>query len=293
VAKPPFSSIRISGMMNHLQHDNEEPLVLRTQEPLLAARGDALPALIADAERAAAQRRMHFRLTMAVAGLGGFILFGLPWLLPLLGIPGNAFSQVTSWMLIGVWVAALAFVFLGMRREEAGFARLAGIDDVSVVGPLINALESSQNNPAAASVLPRLLPRLTAHDAGLLTSVHREVLHTVLMRRGGEAQEALQHAILDALPRIGDAQSLTTVARLAEGEGAGQDPVFRSRAAELLPAMKARVDHLHAQKMLIRPSAAPEAAEDQLLRPAGAGETAAEALLRPSDPPRVNRPVNN
>jgi hypothetical protein len=110
-----------------------------------------------------------------------------------------------------------------IQREAA--QALAGIEDLRAVGPLAEALEyrspGSQPTiyPVITGALRRLLPRMQASDAHLLTEPQRSCLYRALLK--GDAELVL--AIVKALEQIGDGKALPYVEKLAEEPEVGTE----------------------------------------------------------------------
>ncbi len=199
------------------------------------------------------------------------------------------------------WLIASALKPLRRRREIASV--LANQDDVRSVGALIDSLslEDGRMHEIAIDGLIRLLPRLKASDATLLTAVQRTRLCHILslpaekplfsdigyvFRRANEKDIELRVAILAALEQIGDRSALPIVVRLANGKAktAGQRRI-QEAAQACLPALQLLTRLEGDPLTLLRASDAANTAPGTLLRAAqGVAQTPPGELLRPGPP---------
>lgn len=190
----------------------------------------------------------------------------------------------------------------GRRRREMT-AQVAAQDDIRSIGALIDALhlEDAETRNIAMDALIKLLPRLTAQDAALLSDTNRIKLCFLLSvplespinkplralhQPANERSVAFRIAILRAFAQVGDRKALRFVERVAkndpksEGERRVQDA-----ALACLPALRRRAEQEGQRQTLLRPAQSASNEEDTLLRPASGGQdTAPETLLRPSQP---------
>jgi hypothetical protein len=217
-----------------------------------------------------------------------------------------------GWLLgIGFWIfllvvvgttASLIYSALKPRKRRRGMASmLAKQEDMRSVGALIDLLGSDDGkmHDITMDALIRLLPRLKASDASLLTGEQRTRLCLVLtlpfgnplvnnigsvFRRADDRDVEFRIAILTALAQIGDGSALPIVIRLANGKAKreGQRRI-QEAARDCLPALQQLVQQEGHRQTLLRAAAPSDAAPDTLLRAAtGATSTAPDQLLRSS-----------
>lgn len=187
------------------------------------------------------------------------------------------------------------------RRELA--AILAKQDDVRSIGTLIDImnLEDGKMSEIARDALIRLLPRLKASDALLLTDNQRMRLRSVLslacerpgfnsigytFRRADDPDTEFRIAILKAFQQIGDTSALAVVTRLANKPAKTEAERRLQKAAQAcLPALQEFVKEESNRKTLLRAAEASDNTSETLLRAAaGASSTDPGQLLRPSQP---------
>jgi hypothetical protein len=209
----------------------------------------------------------------------------------------NPVFIVSVMVLIGAY-APLAL--LGPSRKARHAAnRLSGLDDLRAIGAMVETLSFGHDREVKAPVretLIRLLPRLKASDAGLLTERHIALLRATLatspyvtgdlfarLSRRVDAHTQLQIAILKAFEQVGDSRSLPVVANLAMS---GVRPEVRAAAEECLPFLQARVEQERASQTLLRAASAGGSDPSGLLRASQEGqEHAPREMLRPSAEP--------
>ena len=110
--------------------------------------------------------------------------------------------------------------------------------------------------------LLEVLPELKEADTSLLTRQGQYNLATILARRDWE----LVLASLDALEKVGNTKSLSSVRALAQGKHlAANDPEIREAAAHCLAQIEERLQKGKEGGQLLRPSA-PDLAPQTLLR---------------------------
>jgi hypothetical protein len=243
-----------------------------------AAGRDLLIAILRHEEHRRKSRRGELYLTLAVLPFW----FGIPALLLYVrygtwrGAAMMLSNLIVAWMVV-------AFVASIVTRAHTNAAYLLAkyFDDVSIIGPLAEALEyrSRPVREAATSALVRLLPRLQESDSDLLTSEQRTNLHRALMGKNPE----LVVAVLNALEVTGDGTAIPNVQKLASGLGvAGADKQIQARAQHILLVLRQRAEAQCAPQMLLRAASAGEVGTEVLLRPAaGAGDSQEQVLLRP------------
>ena len=154
------------------------------------------------------------------------------------------------------------------------------LDDLRAIGPLAEALTypNGHLHGLVCPILTRLLPRLTAVDSGLLSTLQRSALYRELAADNVVTNMDLAIAIIHALEHIADEKAVTAVERIAVN--LRLYPRLRQTAIDCLPAIRRRAELARAASTLLRPAEAP--ADDRLLRPAsGPGNTDEALLLRP------------
>ena len=242
------------------------------------------------------------------------LLFGLPGLLVVTAIAGALTSWMQRFLHEDQWLIP-AMIFLGSfcgasarflygslkprRRRRQLAKKIARLEDIRAVGPLINSLgcEDGIMHYIAIEGLIRLLPLLKASDAERITPQQRTILCQVLaqpadipmlntygyiFRRPDENDIRIRVAILKAFEQIGDQKVLPFVEALANGSArtAGQKQI-KQAAEECLPALHLRVSQMQSSQTLLRASQAADASPETLLRAAVGSETAPDQLLRP------------
>ena len=173
-------------------------------------------------------------------------------------------------------------VRIGMRYRRTTEA-LAAADDVRIVGPLINRLRIDKKSLFGPGVvrqaLTRLLPRLRASDASLITAEQQAHLSrslAALAKLGHDTE--LQLAILAALQQVGGEQAVPVVEGLAHTSGERR---VREAAQACLPYLQERAKHERSRNTLLRASSATARDGGQLLRSTeGSTTTGPEELLR-------------
>jgi hypothetical protein len=157
--------------------------------------------------------------------------------------------------------------------------------DISVIGPLIDAIDVDVHHPdtrgAIVKTLTAQLSRLRAEDSCFLTEGQLSRLYRVLeysvhpfWYRDYDADCVA--AILHALEHIGDIRAVQIVKRLSY---IASDRRVVTAAMECLPRLEARLAREGANQRLVRPSSPPE---DRLVRPA---VSPVELLVRPAPEP--------
>jgi hypothetical protein len=163
--------------------------------------------------------------------------------------------------------------------------RLADYDDVAGVGALAETLEwpDPRVQDMAASALKRLLPRLRASDAHLLTRGQRACLYRRLTMSQVGRDGTLILAILAALQQVGDEAAIPHVRRLADGKVLSPTQrKVQAAAQECLPYLETHASQQRASQTLLRASAQEHTPAGDLLRPAeSANATVPQELLRP------------
>jgi hypothetical protein len=167
---------------------------------------------------------------------------------------------------------------------------LKQLEDVRSVGLFVEGLANEDVRLGAIEALTRLLPRLRASDAALLTERQHKLLCQALKRSGGgrftfqpdarKTNRMFAFAVLKAFEQVGTSQAVPVVAYLAEKSPSSE---VRRAALECLPYLNARAQKEQNEKTLLRASASSEVASEELLRPAsGQNEVNPQQLLRAS-----------
>ncbi|HZO87572.1 MAG TPA: hypothetical protein VFB38_04475 [Chthonomonadaceae bacterium] len=187
----------------------------------------------------------------------------------------------------GLLIAATQLYRLTLTRKHTEIARrLARLDDVQGIGRLAAALEwpDGEIRAIVMHALTRLLPRLKASDAALLSAEQRACLYRMLKMSYARAQADFILAVLKALEQVGDAAAVPYVARLANSvpHSARQRRV-REAAIECLPYLQDRAQQSQMRQTLLRASNVSGTAPEVLLRPAaGKAGDVPEQMLRAS-----------
>jgi hypothetical protein len=194
---------------------------------------------------------------------------------------------LASWLLYGLILCAAPIgVFKARVARDRLRDRLAGYDDIRVIGPLAEMLQAPDPalHGAASEALIRLLPRLRRADAPLLNAEQRDSLCSVL-RANRREETDLAIAILDAFAAVGESDVLTLVERLAEMTGrTRRQRAVRAAALATLPTLKEHVEQARASGTLLRPSDGCSS-PDTLLRPVSqTAPSDPQSLLRPASP---------
>ena len=189
--------------------------------------------------------------------------------------------QMLVWGVAGV--GALGNVWLVWRGGHAT-KMLAHLDDMRVIGPLLDALTANYTDVTLKATirlsLLRLLPRLQASDAACLLPRHiaalnREIDFCRAWKWGMPAEVAYALVVFKALEQVGDETSVASVTKVFETT---QNAQTREAALACLPFLQARA--AMGKHTLLR--AASQEAENLLL-PAQATQIAEPGvLLRPA-----------
>jgi hypothetical protein len=207
------------------------------------------------------------------------------WLLTVLS---SLYFQLSSLFLAAAVGMVLALVITGWyattrlstsARQKDSLERLAELNDVRSVPALITALSWSdirELEPIVHSGLIRLLPKLRAADAEMLTWNHRAILRRNLRNQDSD----LVMAILRALEVIGNPDDIHVVDILAiQSAGTGAELRVAEAARACLRKLEAKF--LEPGHTLLR---IPDESAPPLLRPAGGPSSSdSDRLLRPRD----------
>lgn len=210
-------------------------------------------------------------------------------------VPGGVYASIGAFRagdwLVGGTYALLALAATQLHRvtltskQAAAGRELARLDSVEHAGRVCEMLEwpDMESRHIAQQALGRLLPRLKASDAALLSAAQKACLYRALKPSSSATHQRFLLDLLSALEQIGDADGVPFVQRLADAPAAtGQQRKVRAAARECLPFLIARADQTRMSQTLLRPSGQDLAPNSVLLRAVrhGAEEDAAQ-LLRP------------
>ena len=182
--------------------------------------------------------------------------------------------------------AAPAFAIL--LSSHQGDVRIAAIELLGRIGHTSSARALSSvigNNEKvtqqARKALAKILPVITEADYGKLGhNASRNIARLLLDKR-----EPSKLIVLEALRNAGDGSAVDDVREFIERTA---NPSMKQAAITALTALEARKRNEDAQRLLLRPSAAPS--EDTLLRPvAHAPDEDVALLLRPAEEGDLNR----
>jgi hypothetical protein len=180
----------------------------------------------------------------------------------------------------------VGFTAWATRRQKEAAVKLAQIDDVRVIGAVLDArfYIDKKLQGLIVPTLIRLLHRLKASDAHLLTDTQKKMLHKWLpVEKIIRPEEKFVLAVLKALEQVGTPEALPYVEKLAEGKGmATTNATVREAAQDCLLYLRERLTQQEANQTLLRPGNAPT---DTLLRPVeDHHEIKPQQLLRSSTP---------
>lgn len=214
-------------------------------------------------------------------------------------VPGGAWLCLTSaqagnWLEAAAWaVVALGATQLHRLTLMSRHARMAHSilreENPEAVGRIAEAAlwPDGRIRAAAMSTLARLLPRLKASDAGILTSSQRGCLNGLLNRTTAQEYPETVVALLRALEQIGDVSAMRYVQSLVDMPGrSARIAAVREAARECLPVLAERARLNTDPQVLLRPAEAPGAPSEILVRPASGAPVADDMMLvRPADAP--------
>lgn len=170
-----------------------------------------------------------------------------------------------------------------LPRHRKLARELAGLEDVREIGRLVDAMSWPDREIIAVSeaALTRLLPRLHATDAALLTEQHRHVLYARLDITQARDHASFLVALLRALEQVGDQRALSPVQALAAWQPYSKSQrAVHDAAKECLPYLEERVNLQNSSQTLLRASAPSEDRfGETLLKPAGSTVATDQALL--------------
>ncbi len=174
-----------------------------------------------------------------------------------------------------------------MQRHARLLRSIMQEEDVEAVGRIAEAVlwPDEKIRAAAMSALVRVLPKLKASDAGILTSTQRTCLNGLLDRTTARERPDVVVALLRALEQVGDMSAVPYVRSLANmPDATARMATVREAARECLPVLLERARQNTDPQVLLRPAEQPAAPEEMLVRPVMPGPVAEDAmLLRPAD----------
>jgi hypothetical protein len=228
------------------------------------------------------------QMSNLMIGYSGFMaLYGL--LIVLFYMPNHIAPSIVFTVSVAFLPLLLLFSpWLDMKGIQRSAKEAVSINDLRVVGLLIDMLLMSETKQPAMNALTRMLPRLQASDAALVSKSQRERLCRELSHNGrrewfGQRHERFAVAILKAFEQIGDADALPVVQALAAANYDAVPAIVRSAARECLPALEARCADQQSRDTLLRPSEVAATGQNVLVRPAETSASEApKQLLRPS-----------
>ena len=192
-------------------------------------------------------------------------------------------EQISLVVLIIILFFTLPSVVKAVIRLHEGhmICRLAKLDDIRVVGPLVEALRLTNKRILieCVSALTRLLPLLKTADAYLLHEYQRRFLHRIMTDPSYESvNPEFLLAILKAFEQVGDQGDILYVHELAKSTSNSQ---IREAAEACLSLIIERSRRHHSSKTLVRPSSNDH--KITLLSPSQSAEgIISEQLLRPN-----------
>jgi hypothetical protein len=227
------------------------------------------------------QMRFAFLVAMWLTAVPFGAVYGIRSLI------AGAWSDAVGYFLIAALSTQLYRVTMFSRHAKLARQLLAE-QDVSAVGRLAEAAgwPDARVRAAALSSLARLLPRLKASDARILTTAQRGCLHGLLNAATARAHPEVVVALLRALEQVGDLAAVPFVRNLANlSDASARTVAVRDAARECLPALLERARFNTDPQVLLRPAEAPGPPDETLLRPVYPGLDAdAETLVRPAEP---------
>lgn len=268
----------------------------KKDEPLVYNSLDELLALLKEERQKTLKRRRYIKI-----GLSIYIVLLILMLIDGIMTSFHGFNGMGG--MFGGLSGLIASMYAATNAQKKGVQALAEFDDLRAAPRLIEMLEYNDNGLKidAATLLEKLLPKLQASDAPMLTPEHHAILNRLLAGKvalaGKDKALALTStaqlltAILTALQQVGTESSLPVVTELAEGKGrAKQFPEVQKAARECLPFLQSRAENQRQTQTLLRASDGNHTPADVLLRPAMATPSTipADELLRAA--PETNAP---
>lgn len=247
-----------------------------------AVHGDEVDTILAElAKERRSRRKRQKRLALCAAFYFLFVVSMITLVAAVSKHPSSGFGMLGMFGAVGGFAAGWMAV---ADRHKALTRRVAELDDVRAVGPLIDAL-AFVDEPIRALAerrLTALLPQAHASDAEMFDSERRTILYGRLATFD-KAKEGLPFflSLLKALEQVGDEKAIPGVQRIAEAGHAAHE--LREAAAQCLPFLEARAASAREGGLLLRAASAAGSAAEQssLLRAAsGTQHTSAQELLR-------------
>lgn len=180
-------------------------------------------------------------------------------------------------------LAAIVNIMLwpGILLHRQATSQLTRIDNLHAIGPLLESygFVDRASRSLTEKMLIRLLPRLQASDASLLSPSQRDTLHTILHSKNRD----LVLVAIQAIEQAGNTSAIPHIEPLAKGRGkAAQDSEVRRTAQWCLTALQARAAGRQDTETLLRPSDITASPDGSLLRPVeSSADKDPQQLLRP------------
>lgn len=182
-------------------------------------------------------------------------------------------------------ITVLCFAQSRYLSVKPALEKLKRMQDVRSVGALINALTIPDQRDSIKEVLTRLLPRLQASDAHLLSVPQQKLLCQALKQSAlpkftlwPNTERTFALAVLTALQQVGTEEAIPAVEYVAQ---TAREAEVRLAAQTTLPYLRTRAEQQHNEQTLLRASAINETVAAELLRPASEQtETPPQQLLR-------------
>lgn len=244
-------------------------------------------ALLLSLQQEVQRRSLYGRLWLTAFVGWGLLVFFAYLLQTLTGAEG---TFPPNWVNLIHLINAAGLIIDRTLFRKSVAAKLAQLEDVAAIGSLTEVLGqkgryayNTATRKLVSQALTRLLPRVTADEAAMLSQEQRAILRNVLKNQGkfgiGERYEAdFLVAILKALAQIGDTRCLPQVQELARF---AEDAEVRKAAASCLPHLQEVVEQERNSQTLLRAASAAGTPADLLLRPAHAvNATDPDQLLR-------------
>jgi hypothetical protein len=235
--------------------------------------------LVAEAPQRKQLRQRYAVLTVASAA-------ATVWSAMMTTSGSEVWANVSHALAAASTVITLGTIRIIMKQlRDHRLHRITTLDDVRMVGPLLDVLESSQqmweyddpSRRAIKATLTRLLPRLQVSDIAWLTADQRAAISRLLYysthrNYPWHFDDDLALACLKALEQVGGSQALPYVEELSRVEGRHETRQrIRQAALECLPFLRERDRAEQAAQTLMRASQIPIDPQ-VLVRPMGAIE---------------------
>lgn len=265
------------------QKEQEQPLQIQQSQEQETGKTN-LTGLQAQTAILKLKRQSQFRSNVCQRAI--FLLFLMNFVVPTrFNITGmDSLDTVLKVVLGLIGILALGAWRLHYQAKQS----ILQINDIQMIGPLAEAFdaETLTRPTAVIMALRRLLPRLQATDAAVLTRYQRFCLYHALKRenlRGGflRYDRDLALDILKAMEQIGDQEALPYVQKVANSSW---DKELCDAANNCLSFLHQQTEDYKRGETLLRPSSAISTSPDILLRPAsGVPTTPSDELLRAGD----------